>query len=85
MNHVTNLDGQDSTVGIVTGYGLDNRGVGVRIPGRVKNFLLTTQSRLALGLAQPPIKLYQGVKWQECQAVHSPSTSAKFKKMWHGA
>jgi hypothetical protein len=33
---------QDSAVGIATGYGLDERGVGVRVPGKVKNFLFST-------------------------------------------
>jgi hypothetical protein len=31
---------RDSVVGIATGYGLDDRGVGVPSPGKVKNFSL---------------------------------------------
>jgi hypothetical protein len=49
------IEEQDSSVGIATGYGLDDRGVGVPSPGRVKNFLLSTSSRPALGFTQPPI------------------------------
>jgi hypothetical protein len=30
----------DGIVGVETGYGLDDRGVGVPSPGRVKNFCL---------------------------------------------
>jgi hypothetical protein len=50
---------RDSSVGIATGYGLDDRGVGVPSPGRVKNFLFTS-SRPALGPTQPHIQLEPG-------------------------
>jgi hypothetical protein len=40
---------RDRAVGIAAGYGLDDRGVGVPSPGRVKNFLFSTSSRQALG------------------------------------
>jgi hypothetical protein len=40
---------RDSVVGIATGYGLDDRGVGVRVPVGVKDFLFSTSSRPALG------------------------------------
>jgi hypothetical protein len=39
------LSSRASAVGIATGYGLDGRGVGVRVPDRVKNFLFSTSSR----------------------------------------
>jgi hypothetical protein len=47
-----------SAVGIATEYGLDDRGVGVRIPesSRIKNFLFSTSSRPALGSTHPPIQ-----------------------------
>jgi hypothetical protein len=52
---------QDSVVGIATGYGLDDRGVGVPSPGRVKkNFLFSTLSMPALGSTQPPIQWVPG-------------------------
>jgi hypothetical protein len=45
--------GQDSVVGIVTGYGLDDRGVGVRV--LVGSRIFSMSSRPALGSTQPPI------------------------------
>jgi hypothetical protein len=42
-----------------------------------KIFLFSTASRLALGLTQPAIQGYQGVKRQECEADHSPSSSTE--------
>jgi hypothetical protein len=41
--------GVDSVFGIATGYGLDDRGVGVPSPGRIRNFLFSTSSKPALG------------------------------------
>jgi hypothetical protein len=52
--------GRDSSVGIATGYGLDDGGVGVPSPGRVKNFLFSTSSSPALGSTQPPIQWVPG-------------------------
>jgi hypothetical protein len=56
-------------------------------PGRVMNFLLSMSSRLALGSTQPPTQwvpraLSPGVKRPGREADHSPSASAKVKKMW---
>jgi hypothetical protein len=45
---------RDSIVGIATGYGLVDRGVGVRVP--VGSRILSTSSRPALGSIQPPIQ-----------------------------
>jgi hypothetical protein len=50
------LSSRDSPIDIVTGYGLDNRGVEVPSIGKIKNFLFTTSSRPALGSTQPPIQ-----------------------------
>jgi hypothetical protein len=50
----------DSVVGIATSYGLDDRGVGVRVPGRVKNFLFSVSFRPALWSTQPPIQWVPG-------------------------
>jgi hypothetical protein len=47
---------RDSSVGIATGYGLDDREVGVKSPGRVMNFLFTTSSRPVLRSTQPPVQ-----------------------------
>jgi hypothetical protein len=38
------LRSRGSPVGIATGYGLDDRGVGVPSPGRIKNFLYVDQT-----------------------------------------
>jgi hypothetical protein len=64
-----------SVVGITTGYGLDDRGVRVR--DLIGLRLLSTLSRPALGLTQPPIEwvpgaLSPGVKRQGREADHSP-------------
>jgi hypothetical protein len=48
----------DSTVGIGTGYGLHDQGVGVRVPV-VSRILFSTLARLALGSTQPPIQWTQ--------------------------
>jgi hypothetical protein len=62
-----------SVVGIATGYGLDDRGVGVPSPGRVKKFLFSTSSRTTLS---------PGIKRPGREADHSPLTSAEVKKRW---
>jgi hypothetical protein len=70
---------RNSVVGIATAYGLDRRGIGVRIPVGSKTF--STSSRPALRPIQPPSQWAPGVKWQGCEAEHSPSTSAEVKKI----
>jgi hypothetical protein len=72
----------DSSVGVATGYGLDDQGGGRSSPGRIKNFYVSISSRPALGSAQPFIKWVPGVKRQGREADHSPPTSAEVKKMW---
>jgi hypothetical protein len=76
-----------SSVGIATGYGVDDREVGSSSPGRVKNFLLSKSLRPDLGSTQPPNQwapgaLSPGVKRQGREAGHSPPTSAEVKKTW---
>jgi hypothetical protein len=77
---------RDSSVGIATGYGLDDQGDGSSSPGRVKNFHFSISSRPALESIQPLIKwvpgLFPGVKRQGREADHSPPTNAEVKKMW---
>jgi hypothetical protein len=73
-------------VGIATGYGLDGRRLGVRVPV-FKNFLFSTSSRPVLGSTQPPIQwvpeaLSPRVKRQGREADHSPPASAEVKKIW---
>jgi hypothetical protein len=74
---------RDSVVGIATGYWLDDRGVGVRVP--VGSRIFSTSSRPALGSTQPPVQwvpgaLSPGIKQQGREADHSPPTSAEVKK-----
>jgi hypothetical protein len=76
--------------GYITGWsrgsavdGLHDRGVAVPSPGRAKNFLFSTSSRLALGPTQPYFQwvpgTFPGVKRPRREAHHSP-TSADVKK-----
>jgi hypothetical protein len=72
---------RDSSVGIATGYGLDDQGSGGLSPDRVKNFYFSISSRPALGSTQSRGS-FPGVKWQGREADHSPPASAEVKKMW---
>jgi hypothetical protein len=68
----TQVGSRNSAVDIVTGYGLDDREVGVR----VKNFLFSTSSRPALGPTLTPIKWVSGalslrVKQPERETDHT--------------
>jgi hypothetical protein len=72
--------------GIATGYGLDDRGVGVRLPSGTK-ILVSAASGLQLGPTQLPIQwvsvaISPGVKQRGREADHSPPTSAEVKKTW---
>jgi hypothetical protein len=70
--------GRGSVVGIVTGYGLDDREVGVRVP--VGSRIFSTSPKPAVGSTQPMGTL--GVKRPGCEADHSPLANAEVKKMW---
>jgi hypothetical protein len=52
---------RDSVASIANSYGLEDRGIGVKRPGRVKNFLFSVISKPALMSAQPPIQWVPGV------------------------
>jgi hypothetical protein len=76
---------RDSSVGIALGYGLDDQGSRVRLPGGLGIFLFTTASRTALGPIQPPIQripgaVSLGVKRPGSEADHSPPSSAEVKE-----
>jgi hypothetical protein len=68
------------TVSVATGYGLDGRGIGARIPVE-EDFSPLHVSRLALGPPQPQIHCVPGVKWPWRKAHHSLPNSAKVD-MW---
>jgi hypothetical protein len=75
-----------SGTGIPTGYGLDDRKVGARVPVRSRIFISLYRSDR---LWDPPNFIYNGyrglflgVKWQEHQPDHSIVTSANVKKTW---
>jgi hypothetical protein len=77
---------RDSSVCIGTGYGLDDRMIGVRFPSGA--VLFYTVSRPALGPTQPPMQgvpgtLSLGVKGPGCEADHSPPSSVKVKNAWN--
>jgi hypothetical protein len=77
--------GRDNSVGIATGYGLDDRMSGVRFPAELWIFLFETMFRPALRPTQPPIQwvpgvLSLGVKRQRREADHSPPSSAEVKE-----
>jgi hypothetical protein len=52
---------RDSSVGIATGYGLDDRMIGIRFSARAGNFLFDTISRPAVGPTEPPIQRIPGL------------------------
>jgi hypothetical protein len=70
---------RDSAVGIATGYGLDDRGVGVRVPVGSTIFSSPCRPDRLWGL---PNLLSLGVKRQGREAGHSPPNSAEVKKIW---
>jgi hypothetical protein len=65
---------RDSVVGISTGYGLDDRGVGIWVPvGSGAH-----PASYPMGTEGP----FPGGKRQGREADHSPPASAEVKKMW---
>jgi hypothetical protein len=70
---------QDSAVGIATGYGLDDRGVGVRVP--VGSRIFSSPRRPdQLPIQWVPGAISLGVKRPGSEDDHSPPTSAEVKK-----
>jgi hypothetical protein len=65
MSICTSKGSRDSSVGIETGYGLDDQRGGSSSAGRVKNVHFSISSRPALGSTQPPIKWVPGALSRE--------------------
>jgi hypothetical protein len=81
VTNTSNGSSRDSIVGTATGYGLDDRGVGVRVPLGSRIFSYPRRpdrlwGPMGTGGFSP------GVKRQGREADHSPPTSAEVKKMW---
>jgi hypothetical protein len=77
---------QDSVVGIATGYGLDDRGIGVRVVvGQEFSLLYVVQTGSGIHPTSYPMvpgALSPGVKRPGCEADLSPPNSAEVKNMW---
>jgi hypothetical protein len=71
-----------SAVGIATGYGLDERGVGVRVPVGSKIFSSPHRPERLWGPQNLLSSGFPGVKRSGREADHSPPTTAEVKKMW---
>jgi hypothetical protein len=73
--------GGDSVVGTATGYGLDDRGAGVRVPVESKVFFSPRRPNRFWG----PLNGYRGFfprgKSAGAEVDHSPPDSAEVKKM----
>jgi hypothetical protein len=61
-------------------YGLDDRGIGVRVP--IGPRIFPTTSRPALRSTQSPMQWVQEEKLPGREADHSSPTSAEVKKTW---
>jgi hypothetical protein len=80
-------ESRDSVVAVATGYGLDDGGVGVRVPVESRIF---SSPRCPYRLWGPPSLLFNGyrglfpagVKRPGREADNSPPTCAEVKKMW---
>jgi hypothetical protein len=73
----------DTAVGIAMGYGLDDRGVGVRVAVGSRIFSSPCRPDRPWGPIQwVPGALSPGVKGPGREADHSPPTSTEVKKMW---
>jgi hypothetical protein len=78
---------RNSVVGIATGYGLDDQGVGIRVQVGLRIFSSPQIAQNDSGVHQTSYltgtggSFPGGVKWQEREADHSPPASVAIKKM----
>jgi hypothetical protein len=76
---------RDSAVGIATGYGLEDRGVGIRVPVGSRIFFPPNRPDRLWGSPSLVSNGYcgfsPGVKRPGREADHSPTASAEVKKM----
>jgi hypothetical protein len=79
------IESRDSSVGIALGYGLDDRGSGVRYPAGAGNFSLS--HRVQNGSGTHPVSYpmrtrgsFPGVKRPGREADHSPPSSTEVKE-----
>jgi hypothetical protein len=85
MHHYKVTKSRDGLVGIATGYGLDDRIIGVRFPAGTGNFSL--RRRVQTGFRAHPDSypvgtrgaVSLGVKRPGLEADHSPPSSAEVK------
>jgi hypothetical protein len=75
-----------NVVGIATGYRMDDRGVGVRVPvGQEFSLLHVVQTGSGVhptSYSMDSGGSFPGVKAAGCESDHSPPASAEVKKMW---
>jgi hypothetical protein len=81
---------QGSSVGVATGYRLDDRGPGVDSRRWLRIFLFIIASRPVLEPIQPPIQwvpraLSPGVDWSGRETDHSSLSSAEVMNCWRYA
>jgi hypothetical protein len=71
-----NIRSRDGVVGIATGYGLDDRGVGVRVPVESRIFF---SPRRPASYPMGTGALSPGVKWPGLEADHTSNVSMSRK------
>jgi hypothetical protein len=69
-----------NTAGVATGYGLDGRDVGARVP--VEDFCALHVVQTDSGAFQPSIQWVPWVKLMGREVDHSPPPSAEVKNTW---
>jgi hypothetical protein len=77
-----------SSVGTVTGCGLDNQGSGVQFLAGAGNSYVLHCVHTISGAHQASCPMgtrgsFLGVKQPDCEADHMPSSSAEVKNAWH--